>query len=124
MYVDFLGRDDVIAAAHRALGPGLVRSIQIGATDWADKPSGVQPPRIEVVGPRPEFFFVPDYTAGRLKAQPELGASLVQDMRAFYAASRQFVTPRRASGGDAVLEIWQRLAAGSAHPRDGYVASL
>jgi hypothetical protein len=124
VFVDFLGRDDVIDAVHRSLGPALVRSILIGATDWTDKPGGIQPPRIEVVGPRPEFFFVPAYAAGRLKTQPDLGSAMLKDLRDFYPASRKFVMPQRARGGDAVLDIWQRLAAGHADPRDGYVASL
>ncbi len=123
-YVDFLGRDDVTAAVHRVLGPALNRSILIGATDWSDKPGGIQAPRQQVVGPTPEFFFVPSYAAGRLKAQPELGKAMLRDLRGFYAASREFVTARRASGGAAVLETWQRLVAGEASPRDGFVLSL
>lgn len=124
VYVDFLGRDDVIAAIHRAIGPALVRSILIGATDWTDKQGGIQQPRVEVVGPRPEFFFVPAYAAGRLKSQPELGSSMVEDMRAFYPASRQFVSALAARGGAAALDIWKSLASGEASPRDGYVVSL
>jgi Protein of unknown function (DUF2855) len=123
-YVDFLGRDDVSAAVHRVLGSNLVRSMLIGATDWTDKPGGIQPPRQQVVGPIPEFFFVPAYAAERLKAQLDLGKAMLHDMRAFYAASRQFVTPQRAHGSAAVVECWQRLAAGSVSPRDGFVLSL
>jgi Protein of unknown function (DUF2855) len=123
-YVDFLGREDVIAAVHRALGVNLARSILIGATDWDDKPGGVQAPRRELAGPTPELFFVPTYAADRLKAQPELGKAMVQDMRAFYPASRTFVTSCRASGGEAVLDGWQRLATGEVSPRDGLVLSL
>src|SRR5262249_53053528 len=76
IYVDFLGRDEVTAAAHRAMATSLVRSILIGATDWTDKPGGVQPPKIDVVGPKPEFFFVPGYATGRLKTEPTLGAAM------------------------------------------------
>lgn len=123
-YVDFLGREDVIAAVHRALGANLARSILIGATDWDDKPGGVQAPRRELAGPTPELFFVPTYAADRLKAQPELGKAMVQDMRAFYPASRTFVTSCRTSGGEAVLDGWQRLAKGDVPPRDGLVLSL
>jgi hypothetical protein len=123
-YVDFLGRDDVTAAVHRVLGRALNRSILIGATDWSDKPGGIQAPRQEVVGPTPEFFFVPSYAAGRLRAQPELGKAMLRDLRGFYAASREFVTARRARGAAAVLETWQRLVAGEASPREGFVLSL
>ncbi len=123
-YVDFLGRDEVIAAVHRALGVNLVRSILIGATDWDDKPGGIQAPRRELAGPMPEFFFVPTYAADRLKVQPELGKAMMHDMRAFYPASRKFVTSCRASGAEAVLDGWQRMAAGDVSPRDGLVLSL
>jgi hypothetical protein len=123
-YVDFLGREDVIAAVHRALDVNLARSILIGATDWKDKPGGVQAPRRELAGPNPELFFVPTYAADRLKARPELGKAMVRDLRAFYPASRKFVTSNRASGGEAVLDGWQRLATADVSPRDGLVLSL
>jgi hypothetical protein len=123
VYVDFLGRDDVIAAAHHALGSALQRSILIGATDWADKSGGIQP-RIEVRGPKPEFFFVPTYRADRLKARPELAAAVVQDMQAFYGVSRQFVSPLQQSGSAAILETWRQLAAGTTKPREGHVLSF
>jgi hypothetical protein len=122
-YVDFLGREEVISAVHRAIGGNLVRSIVIGATDWCDKPGGIQVPRQAVVGPTPEFFFVPAYAADRLNVQPDLGKAMLHDMRDFYAASGKFVTPRRASGAAAVLDCWQRLAAGDVPPQDGLVLS-
>jgi hypothetical protein len=124
VFVDFLGRDNVIAAAHRAIGPGLARSILIGATDWTDKLGGIQPPKIELSGPKPEFFFVPSYAAGRLKSEPELGAPMVADLRAFYAASHRFVSAKRSSGGAAIIDTWQRLASADADPRHGFVLSF
>jgi Protein of unknown function (DUF2855) len=123
-YLDFLGRDALTAAVHRALGARLVRSILIGATDWADKPGGVQPPTAALEGPKPEFFFVPTYAAARLKSEAELGAAMQRDLRAFYAASRAFVAARRIAGAEAVLESWARLAAGTTSPREGLVLSL
>lgn len=124
VYLDFLGRDDVTAAAHGALGTRLTRSIQIGATDWADKPGGIQPARIALPGPQPEFFFVPDYAMQRLKAEPALGATMVGDMRAFFGESRAFVTVRRVKGADDIMAAWKRLAAGETPPSEGLVASL
>ena len=120
-YVDFLGRDAVIAAVHRSLEPSLTHSILVGATDWSDKEGGVQPPKIALVGPKPEFFFVPAYAAGRLQISPELGAQMQADMRAFYAISRAFVTGRTLVGRNAILDSWARLAAGTALPQEGLV---
>ena len=108
-----------LAAAHF----GVVRAT-IGATDWADKPGGVQPARVALPGPKPEFFFVPNYLMRRLKEEPGLGAAMVADMRAFYAASRAFVTVRRLTGGREIVAAWQRLAAGDVPPDEGLVASL
>lgn len=124
VYLDFLGRDALTGAVHRALGSSLVRSILVGATDWGDKPGGVQPPAVELEGPKPEFFFVPDYATERLKADRDLGASMLRDLRSFCAASRVFVTAQRFIGTDAMLDSWARLTAGAVLPREGLVLSF
>jgi hypothetical protein len=49
---------------------------------------------------------------------------MLKDLRAFYAMSREYVTARRVTGGEAVLECWRKLAAGAAPPSEGYVLSL
>jgi hypothetical protein len=123
-YLDFLGRDEVTAAVYRTLGASLLRSLLIGATDWSDRPGGVQPARAPLAGPRPEFFFVPTYAAQRLKMQPELGAAMQGDMRSFFAASRALVTARRLSGAGEILDAWSRLAAADTSPREGLVLSF
>jgi hypothetical protein len=123
-YVDFLGRESLTAAAHSALGAKLVRSILIGATDWGDKPGGIQLPTTALVGPKPEFFFVPAYAAGRLKANPELGAEMQRDLRAYYGASRALVTARRLVGVDAIRASWARLSAGETPPQEGLVLAF
>lgn len=121
VYVDFLGRQEIVAAAHQALGDSLKRSILIGVTDWADRVEGDQPSRPTIPGPTPEFFFVPTYAAGRLQQSPDLGDAMQQDLRDFYAASRAFVTPSLATGGQAILDSWARLASGEVSPREGLV---
>jgi hypothetical protein len=121
-YVDFLGRTDLTGAVHATLGDKLKRSIIIGVTDWADR--AATPPAGGLVGPKPEFFFVPTYAAGRLQAEPTLGAAMLTDMRAFYAASRKYVTAQRTTGPDAILAAWARLTEGRVPPREGIVASF
>src|SRR5271163_500199 len=69
VYVDFLGREELTAALHRALGHALRRSVMIGATDWAAKPGGILVPKAKLDGPQPEFFFVPGYAAQRIKQE-------------------------------------------------------
>jgi hypothetical protein len=124
VYLDFLGREGQTATVHRALGTNLVRSILVGATDWGSKPGGVRPPSVALEGPKPEFFFVPDYATARMKADETLGAAMLADLRSFCTASRAFVTARRLVGTDAILEAWARLAAGETPPREGLVLSF
>lgn len=118
-YVDFLGRAELTATVHRALGAALTRSIIIGVTDWA-APRGSE----QLPGPKPEFFFVPTYAAERLKADPQLMPVMGRDLRAFYPASRAFVTTQRITGAAAIQSAWTRLAAGDVPPRDGLVLSF
>jgi hypothetical protein len=122
VYVDFLGREEVTAALHRALGYALRRSVMIGATDWAAKPGGILIPKAKLDGPQPEFFFVPGYAAKRIKEEgPALRSKMMVDLRAFYAISNEFVKPRRLSGPDAVESSWQRLLKGRVPPTEGLV---
>jgi hypothetical protein len=122
-YVDFLGREEVTAELHRALGPALKRSVMIGATDWTAKPGGIQVPKAALDGPVPEFFFVPGYAAQRIKEDGALRARMLDDMRAFYAASNRFVKPARLSGSGAVVASWHRLLKGEVSPAEGLVQS-
>ena len=124
VYLDFLGREAQTAAVHRVLDASLVRSILIGATDWGSKPGGVRPPSVALEGPKPEFFFVPDYATVRMKADASLGAAMLADLRTFCTASRAFVTARRLVGTDAILQAWAQLAAGETPPREGLVLSF
>jgi hypothetical protein len=124
VYLDFLGREGQTATVHRALSTNLVRSILIGATDWGSKPGGVRPPSVALEGPRPEFFFVPDYATARMKADATLGTAMLADLKTFCTASRAFVTARRLVGIDAILQAWAQLAAGETPPRDGLVLSF
>ena len=82
-YVDFLGRESLTAKVHEVLGERLIRSVMFGATDWTDKPGGVQPPKGSVRGPTPEFFFTPSYREARLVEEPALSTAIQRDMRDF-----------------------------------------
>ncbi|MEZ5958535.1 MAG: DUF2855 family protein [Hyphomonadaceae bacterium] len=119
-YVDFLGRAELTATVHRTLGDALTRSIIIGVTDWA----GTRATREPLAGPTPEFFFVPTYAAERLKTDPQLGPAMMRDLRAFYPASRAFVTAERITGADAIKAAWSRLVSGDVPPRQGLVGAF
>jgi hypothetical protein len=49
---------------------------------------------------------------------------MARDLRAFYPASRNFVTTRRITGPDAIQAAWVTLAAGKVPPREGLVLSF
>ncbi len=123
-YVDFLGREELTEAIHRRLGASLECSILMGATDWAAKPGGLQRPMKELPGPPPELLFVPDYAARRLQTDRELGATLIRDLRDFYAESRAYFTVRREVGTAAIASAWSRLSADQASPGEGLVLSF
>ena len=118
-YVDFLGRAELNAIVHATLGDALTRSIIIGVTDWASERGGAPLP-----GPKPEFFFVPTYAAERLKADPQLGAAMIQDLRGFYPASHAFVSAQHLKTDAEIEGGWRRLVAGNLPPRTGLVGSF
>jgi hypothetical protein len=121
-YVDFLGRDELTQAVHRALGSALHRSVMIGATDWTAKPGGIRIPEAPANGVRSEFLFVPSHAAGRIRTEgPTLGARMACDLRAFYSASNAFVKPRKLCGAEAVRDSWRRLLDGAVPPDEGLV---
>jgi hypothetical protein len=103
-YVDFVGRPEFTKAVHTVCGDHLKRSLVIGATDWEDSRAPVEMP-----GPQPEFFFVPDYAANRAKELPagELDKRTGADLVAFYPVSTSFVTPSAIEGADAIAQAWR-----------------
>jgi hypothetical protein len=123
VYVDFLGREDLTAEVHRRLGSSLKSSILVGATDWAAKPGGLQPPRQVLPGPTPELLFVPDYAPRRMAAERTLGAALLGDMTNFYGQSSALFLPRRETGEEAITTAWARLSSREAAPHEGLVLS-
>jgi hypothetical protein len=123
-YVDFLGREELTTRIHRALGSALTHSVLMGATDWKAKLGGVVPPSGAIAGPQPQVFSVPHYLVERLKVDRELAATMVRDMRAFYGASRKYLSIRRLSGAEAALEGWARLVGGEVPSDEGMVCSF
>ncbi|MEM7766304.1 MAG: DUF2855 family protein [Pseudomonadota bacterium] len=119
-YVDFRGDPALTAGVHAATGEGLVRSLVVGATAW-DVDRTPKP----LVGPTPDFFFVPDVAAARIAAVgPSLMATLNEDLRAFYPASARYCTPTEATGTSAVDAAWAAAVAGSVPADVGQILRL
>jgi hypothetical protein len=119
IYLDFLGRESLTKQVHEVLAAKLIRSVLFGATDWDDKPGGVQPLNAVVKGPKPEFFFTSTHRDARIAEQPALAVAMQRDMLAFYRDSRRFVTIRRRRSADEIVACWKRLLSGSAEPGEG-----
>jgi hypothetical protein len=120
-YLDFLGRESLTAKVHEVLGESLTRSVLFGATDWTDKPGGVQPPKVALKRPTPEFFFTSSHRDARLSEDPALSVAMQRDMRAYYQSSRKFVTIHNVRGVDEIISCWIRLLSGDVRPREGLV---
>ncbi len=121
VFVDYLGRRKVTSTIHRRLGATLVRSLTIGITDWTAMAKGIGDGE-PLEGVTPEFFFVPDYMAGRVKEDgPALNARMVDDMRVFYPVSNALVRPVVARGIQAVEASWRQLTGGEVPPDIGLV---
>lgn len=121
-YVDFVGRPDLTLAIHTASGDTLGRSLIIGVTDWeADRT-----PAENLPGPVPEFFFVPTYAAERAAelGGGELNRMMNTDLRAFYPASKAFVTPESVKGPEAIDQAWQDSLAATVKPTRGLICSF
>lgn len=116
-YVDFRGDPATSEAVHAALGDRLGRSLVVGATAW----NSDRTPR-PLLGPAPEFFFVPDIAAARIRATGAgLADRLADDLRAFYPASAAFCTPHEATGEAAIDAAWEGLVAGTVPPDKGQI---
>jgi hypothetical protein len=125
VFIDFLGREDLIASVHGALGDTLTRSVMVGATQWSAKPGGIGLPRAPVAGPEPEFFFVPSYASARLSdSGAELGRTMRRDLVAFYESSAVYVEPTRSTGAAAFDACWRNLCNGATDPRCGLTVAL
>jgi len=122
-FVDFAGNADVRAAVHKHFGEALHSSTGVGLTHGAVDPGAPA----DLPGPQPHFFFAPLELERRAK---EWGASgLEQRYREAWAGFAPrlqdgWLDLQRASGTDALREIYLELLDGSRDPRRGDVVSL
>ncbi len=121
-YIDFAGRGDLRARAHRHFGEGLSRSVTVGATNW-DRlaPDDDEP----LPGPDPVFFFAPsrvekrnvDWGAGELRRR------VAADQALFVESSLAWLTIRQAKGPEAIGTTYRAFLEGAVDPGDGWSAT-
>lgn len=123
VFLDIAGSDDLRVAVHSRLGDALVHSSSIGAAHW----DGLAQER-DLPGPRPVFFFTPDWVERRTA---DWGAAGVQERLAVAwttllvgIAERPWLAFTEGTGPEAVAARYDDLVAGRTHPRDGHVLSL
>jgi len=112
------------AQLRRRGGAELVALTSARHQTFVAKPGGLQRPMKDLAGPPPELLFVPDYAARRMQTDRALGATLMRDLRDFYAESRAYFTVRREEGTAAITSAWSRLSAARTSPGEGLVLSF
>ena len=125
LYIDIAGNSDLQASIHRRFGGNLVRDCSVGAAQSLEEPPR---PRDDLPGPRPEFFFAPDWIARRHR---DWGAAEF-DRRAGAAAAAFFQHVREhglldvheSQGLDAARNILRDMLKGRTEPNIGHVVRL
>ncbi|MEO1058381.1 MAG: DUF2855 family protein, partial [Actinomycetota bacterium] len=119
-YVDTAGNPGVTGRVHAALGDRLVDSITLGATHRGAGGDGAA-----LVGPPPRFFFIPDVAEQGAAAQGAGAyharfASAWSDFAPWIGSRLNIV---EATGIDAIVDAYQRAAAGAFAPDTAAVLS-
>ena len=117
VFVDFAGDRAVVAAAHKALGASLARSLIVGGTHW-ERRGG----EAALEGPQPVLFFAPDQIRKRMGewGPGELEARFHAGLAAFVADS-PWLTLVRHQGAQALLDAYALILEGRARPEDGHI---
>ena len=116
-FVDFAGDRAVVAAAHRALGASLTRSLIVGGTHWEQRGPGD-----EIVGPQPVLFFAPDQIRKRMGewAPGELERRFAAGLAEF-VAQNPWLTLIHHQGPDALLAAYAEVLEGRSRPETGHI---
>jgi hypothetical protein len=121
-FVDVSGDGRVRQAVHSHFGDELLHSMAVGATHWQELGSE----QGELPGPAPVFFFAPDRVAKRSRdwgrAGLEQGVAEVWHLFCEWIGGWLEVT--RASGFDAVRDIYVELLEGHVEPGSAHVLSV
>jgi hypothetical protein len=121
LYVDFAGSSAVREKIHARLGGELKYACAVGMSHREAHPKGEGLP-----GPKPVFFFAPDYGRQRVG---ELGREAYERRYgeawcAFLPAADQAFSVVRGSGPDAVGRVYAEALAGRVPPERGNILSL
>jgi hypothetical protein len=121
IFLDMAGSVRVTQAVHAHFGDRLKASVAIGLTHWQDRGMA-----LELPGPEPEFFFVPDQIAKRDRewGTGELRRRADAASVALLPRIEERVNVRRLHGADHLLKGWVDLVKGRIPPAWGLVGSF
>jgi hypothetical protein len=116
VFVDMAGSVDVTTKVHTHLGGALKYSCRVGATHWTNVAG-----RLDLPGPRPQFFFAPSRIE---KRRADWGAGGLQKRFAaiwpvLAAAGGRWLTVDARKGETAIAEAWRDTVAGRVPPSVG-----
>ena len=124
LYIDIAGNVELQANIHHRLGKNLVHDCSVGAAQSVVPPK----PRADLPGPRPEFFFAPDWIARRHR---DWGAGEF-DRRAgeftagffHHVQERELLKVQESTGLAAARDILREMLDGRTDPNLGHVVKL
>jgi hypothetical protein len=121
VYVDMSGNAAVKIALHAALKDNLKHSAAVGISHWDQFQ-----PKLDLEGPKPEFFFAPGQIVKRRK---EWGPGVIEKQIAagwkrLASDAADWMDVKVHKGLSAAPDIYQALADGSANPREGHIIDL
>lgn len=126
VFVDIAGNVSVLNAVHTQLGADLVHSCSVGLSH-RDAHNGGHPPA-GLPGPRPRFFFAPEWVARRAAEREggfgALRAEILPAWHDFVADSARWLSIQHVHGSGAILRGYASAAAGKSRPTIGTVMSL
>jgi len=122
VFVDIAGNRDVLHAVHTHLGDQLAHSMTVGGTHWDHEATAPA----ELPGPAPAFFFAPGQIAKRTQdwGRDGLDARMGEAWRPYADWADGWVEFDRATGSDAVEQVYLELLDGRVDPRAGHICSL
>jgi hypothetical protein len=119
--VDFAGNGKVRVAVHEHLGDNLKYSCAVGMSH-----RDLHPPGKGLPGPKPVFFFAPEYRRQRIEAlgRDAYNAHFGKTWNAFLPSAGRWLKATRSSGRDAVERVYLDTLNGKVSPDRGNILSL
>ncbi len=123
VFIDVSGDQRLVSAVHRRLADGLAHSMIVGDTHWDSPPPDDGDPR---PGPAPAFLFAPSQITKRNRewGADVLAARMGEAWDRYAAWVAGWITLERATGPEAVIEVFRTHLAGRVDPRVGTICTL